>query len=172
MKEAQKNQRTSYSTTLSHPKPYSFETCDNPPAPHPPLAPHFLSHREHLASPPSKNPPTPTGDNLAPTAVLPYASKAAYTAPHRFPVPTTTLVLTGSYVISLIRLNSTRTPPSTFDHPGLGEWPPLRTAKGASAAVMACRTEETSAAERGDTMHSGVAQAEWSLSAFVSILPR
>lgn len=170
MKEAGKKQLTSYSTTLSHPNPCSFETCDNPPSPHPPLAPHIRSHRGHLVSPPSKNPPTPTGDNLAPTAVLPYASRAVYTAPHRFPVPTTTLVLTGSYVISLIRLNSTRTPPSTFDHPGLGEWPPLRTAKGAPAAVMACRAEETSAAERGDMMHSGVAQVERSLSEFVSTL--
>lgn len=100
--------------------------------------------------PPIIRPPTPTAGFLPPTTVSRLPSRAAVTSPQRRPEPRETEEPSFEMSMFLIFCRSRRTPLwPTFDHPGLGAWPPLRTANLRPKKVMTFMATDTSFACRG-----------------------
>lgn len=95
--------------------------------------------------PPRIRPPTPTWGMRPPITPTPYGSRAAYTSPQRPPGPTVATFLSALTEICLSFWRSMSTPGSLMDAaPGLGEWPPLRVAKGSFKNLIVLRATETS----------------------------
>lgn len=106
--------------------------------------------------PPRTRPPIPTRGFRAPTTVASWTPNVDVILPQRAPGPIVATFLSADNCIWLIRCKSSRIPwRSTLDHPGLGEWPPLRTANGTRKKAMILRALDTSLASRGKMMQCG-----------------